>query len=71
MPCPPPGGHLNPGITPESLLSLALAGEFFTTSAAWEAPSMAGLDSIPFLILAWAFYICVQEFISKTEVVES
>ena len=31
LPCPPPGDLLNPGIEP------ALAGEFFTTSATWEA----------------------------------
>ena len=36
---PPPGGLPNPGIEPMSLTSPALAGRFFTTSAAWEAPS--------------------------------
>ena len=60
-----------PDIKPQPLKSLVLAGEFFTTTATWEAPSMTGLDLIPFLILARAFYICVQEFISKREVVES
>ena len=29
--CPPPGDLLNPGIEPESPVSPALAGEFFTT----------------------------------------
>ena len=29
--------HPNPRIEPESLMSPALAGEFFTTSATWEA----------------------------------
>ena len=29
----------NPGIKPEFLVSLALAGGFFTTSATWEAQS--------------------------------
>ena len=38
LPCPPPGDLPNPGIEPVSLTSLALAGKFFTTSAAWEAP---------------------------------
>ena len=33
LPCPPPGDLPNPGIEPISLMSLALAGEFFTTSA--------------------------------------
>ena len=30
-------GSSQPGIEPASLLSTALAGEFFTTSATWEA----------------------------------
>ena len=39
LPCPPPPGDLpNPGMEPTSLLSPALAGRFFITSAAWEAP---------------------------------
>ena len=32
LPCPPPGDLPDPGIKPESLMSPALAGEFFTTS---------------------------------------
>ena len=36
--CPPPGDLPNPGIEPASLMSPALAGGFFTTSATWEAP---------------------------------
>ena len=32
-----PWGFPNPGIKPVSLMSPALAGEFFTTSATWEA----------------------------------
>ena len=36
--CPPPGDLPNPGIEPPSLMSPALAGGFFTTSATWEAP---------------------------------
>ena len=36
LPCPSPDLS-NPGIKPVSLTSLALAGEFFTTSATWEA----------------------------------
>ena len=34
LPCPPPGGLPNPGIEPMSLLSPALRGRIFTTSAA-------------------------------------
>ena len=36
LPCPPPGDLPNPGIKPESVVSPALAGRFFTTSATWE-----------------------------------
>ena len=38
LPCPPPGDLPDPGIEPMSLMSPALAGGFFTTSATWEAP---------------------------------
>ena len=34
---PPPGDLPDPAIKPLSLMSLALAGGFFTTSATWEA----------------------------------
>ena len=33
-----PGDLPHPGIQPASLVSPALAGSFFTTSATWEAP---------------------------------
>ena len=36
LPCPPPGDLPDPGIKPASLVSPALAGGFFTTSAPWE-----------------------------------
>ena len=35
---PPPGDRPNPGIKPASLMSLALAGRFFTTSATRKGP---------------------------------
>jgi len=38
LPCPPLGDLPEPGIEPESLMSPALAGRFFTNSATWEAP---------------------------------
>ena len=38
LPCPPPRDLPDPGIEPKSLLSLALAQEFFTDSTALEAP---------------------------------
>jgi len=34
---PPPGDLPNPGIEPPSLMSPALAGEFFTISITWKA----------------------------------
>ena len=37
MPCPPPGDLPDPGTEPAYLMSAALAGGFFTTSATWEA----------------------------------
>ena len=39
LPCPPLGDLPDPGIEPVSLMSPALAGEFFTTSATWEVPA--------------------------------
>ena len=33
LPCPPPGDLPDPGIEPRSLMSPALAGEFFTIGA--------------------------------------
>ena len=37
LPCPPPRDPPDLGIEPSSLMSPALAGGFFTTSATWEA----------------------------------
>ena len=37
LPCPSPGDLPDSGIEPVSLPSPALAGEFFTTRATWEA----------------------------------
>ena len=37
LPFPPPGDLPDPGIGPTTLMSPALAGGFFTTSATWEA----------------------------------
>ena len=37
LPCPPPGDLPDPGIESVSVMSPALPGGFFTTSAAWEA----------------------------------
>ena len=37
LPCPSPGDLPNPRMEPISLMSPALAGGFFTTSATWDA----------------------------------
>ena len=37
LPCHPPGDLSDPGIQSTSLMSPALTGGFFTTSAAWKA----------------------------------
>ena len=57
LPFPSPGDLPNPGIEPMSLVSLmspALAGRFFTTSATWDAltwqispPHFRGREAIP------------------------
>ena len=38
LPCPLPGDLPNSWIKPESFVSPAFAGRFFTTSATWDAP---------------------------------
>ena len=43
LPCPPPGDLPDPGMESASLMSPALAGMFFTTSATWEAQSEVGI----------------------------
>ena len=45
LPCPPPGDLPDPGIEPASLMSPALADEFFTTAATCEAQE--GLKYLP------------------------
>ena len=44
LPCPPPEDFPNPEIELTSLMSPALASEFFTTSATWESPEAATLQ---------------------------
>ena len=45
FPCPSPGDLPDPGAKPLSLMSPALAGGFFATSATWVAPYLAGSAS--------------------------
>ena len=40
LPFPPSGDLPNPGIEPSSLISPTIAGEFFITSATWEASDL-------------------------------
>ena len=40
LPFPPLGDLPEPGMEPESLMSLALTGGFFTTSATWKPISV-------------------------------
>ena len=44
LPCPPPGDLPDPGIEPRPLTSPQVASGFFTTSVAWEAPSLTKLS---------------------------
>ena len=67
LPFPPPGVFPDPGIDPTSLMSPALAGGFFTSSATWEAVA-AALDSNKYsgssecaglCIFTWVKCVCV------------
>ena len=59
LPCPPPWDLPNPGIEPRSLMSPALAGQFFTTSATGEAlymhiSSVQSLSRVQLFATPWA-----------------
>ena len=56
LPCPPPGDLPNPGIEPTSLMSPALAGEFFITSATCEAPIASTVYKHDVAVLTLLFY---------------
>ena len=45
LPCSPPGDLPDPGTETASLISLALAGGFFTTSATWKPPGKQYLST--------------------------
>ena len=57
-PCPPPGHLPNPGIEPVSVMSLALARDFFTTSTTREALMVRKLP-----VLYLSAYIQVHMYI--------
>ena len=46
LPCLSLGNPPNPGINPASLVSLALAGGFFTISATWEAQNFLNFPNL-------------------------
>ena len=48
LPCPPPGDLPDPGTEPNSLMSPALAGGFFTTSATRKPVDYAYLGYLCF-----------------------
>ena len=60
--CPPPGNLPDPGIEPKSLLSLALAGGFFSTSATREAPISVWRLQQPVAVI---FCILLPDFLVK------
>ena len=51
LPCPPPGDLPDPDIESVSLMSPALAGRFFTTSATWELLFSAEKQSADYMTL--------------------
>ena len=53
MPCPPSSDLPDPGIEPTSLMSPALAGRFFTTSATWEALVAQTVKNLPEMQKTW------------------
>ena len=56
---PPPGDLPNPGIKGASLMSPALAGGLFTTSATWEAVlAYLGKPSSPLQARLWTCLLC-------------
>ena len=46
LPLPPPGDLSKPGIEPKSLVSSALAGRFFITSATWAVQPIVRVSSV-------------------------
>ena len=59
---PPLGDLPDPGIKPTSLISLALAGGFFTTSSTWEALTSSCLllnimTQDKFVVMCWEHYM--------------
>ena len=72
LPCRPPDNLPDPGIEPASLMSPALAGGFFTTSATWTDLEMIQLQSwerrpkkiFEFFSLKKYFYLFLAHWVS-------
>ena len=75
LPCPPPGDLPHPGMEPMSLMSFALAGGFFTTSATWEASLLVrkvkvkSLSHVPLFATPWtvAYQVLLPMGFSRQE----
>ena len=61
LPFPSPGDLPDTGIEPGSLMSPALAGEFFTTSATWEDPDICIRSDQSLSIFATKSLSCTLE----------
>ena len=59
---PSPGDLPDPGIKPSSLMSSALAGKFFTTSATWEPQYLPIF--ILYLFLPGVHLACISSYLS-------
>ena len=66
LPCPPSGHLPDPAIKPMSLMSPALAGRFFATSATWEALPLffCSLFCVSALIFITAFFLLVLVYLA-------
>ena len=51
LPYPPPGDLPAPGVEPVSLMFLALAGGFFTTSTTWKAQCLRQVNNLSPLLV--------------------
>ena len=62
--CPPPGDLSDTGMETMSLMSPALAGRFFSTSATWEAQNLVfGWDCLCAYRLSYKWLWCQGEVI--------
>ena len=67
LPFPPPGDLPNPGIEPMSLMSPALAGEFFTKGNNNEYYSIFAISAKRFYSFFLSLFLCLSEHVSVDE----